>query len=155
MLYEAKSFDLVNFGGGLITTPWGRNGGLFLAAYDPSGNYQWAKAWGGSGDTGYAITVDSNSNLALTGLSTGTVDFSGSGIPMSGTGYFLANFTTSGSFRWAVRGNDSQSWGYAVGFDPLGHVLTGGSFYSTCNFGGLSATAGSGDYNLFVAQYTK
>jgi hypothetical protein len=146
----------VDFGSGTaITTPWGGNGGWFVAAYDPSGNYQWAKAYGTSGDEGYAITADGSGNLALTGTALGLIDFTGSGITMPGTGFLLANFTTSGSFRWAKRSNNSQSRGEGLSFDPLGRVVAGGYFYSTTDFGGISATAGSGDYNAFIAPYSK
>jgi len=145
----------VDLGGGAMTTPWGGTGGLFVAAYDASGTYQWAKVYGGNGDTGYAIAVDGSGNLALAGSARGTIDFTSSGVPMSGTGFLLANFTTSGTFRWAKRSNQSQSWGYGVGFDSLGHVVAGGSFYNTADFGGISGAASGGAYNVFVGQYMK
>src|SRR5262249_43075298 len=101
------------------------------------------------------IAVDANSNLALTGNSIGLIDFTGSGTTMPGTGFILANFTTSGSFRWAKRSTSSQTRGNGVSFDPLGRVVAGGYFYGTTDFGGISATPASGGYNAFLAPYSK
>jgi hypothetical protein len=146
----------VDFGNGTpVSTPWQQNGGFFVAAYDPSGNYLWANAYGASGDAGYAIAADGNGNLAVAGTSSGLIYFNSALTDESGEGFILTSLTTSGAFRWAERSNQGQSWGYGVSFDPLGHVVAGGSFYYTADFGGVSASTASGAYNGFVAQYSK
>jgi hypothetical protein len=144
----------VDFGGGAITTPWSQNGGLFVAAYGPGGNYLWAKGYGASGDTGNAISVDGSGNLALTGASGGLIDFTGSGVPSGGAGFIVASFTTSGSYRWSHRANNLVDNGYGVGFDSNGHLFATGRFELTQDFGGTSVTA-QGYEDGFLAQYSK
>jgi hypothetical protein len=128
--------------------------GFFISAYGPTGGALWSKTYGHMGDAGYGIAVDGGGNLALTGAC-GSVDWLGNYIYSTGAGYFVASFTTAGAYRWNVQASAGQSYGYGVAFDPLGHVLTGGSFYDTVDFGGLSATTGAGIFNAFIAQYTK
>ena len=143
----------VDFGGGLLTTLNNGNGGIFLAAYDPNGNYLWAKGLGASGDSGNAICVDNSGNLAVTGTSTASIglDFGTAG-RLFGNGYFVASYTTTGNYRWAI--HPSQSGGTGASYDSLGHLLITGYFQQTVDFGGISATA-LGVPDGFVVQYTK
>ena len=47
------------------------NGFLFIAKYDSSGNYQYAKGYGGNGNEGGRdLAFDSNGNLYLIGILT-------------------------------------------------------------------------------------
>lgn len=157
-LFVTGSFTgSVDFGLGAITTPWGGNGGFFVAAYNASGTINlWTRAYGVSGDVGSAIAVDASGNLALTGYGVGDTDFLGNGMPTSGGGWFVANFTTSGAFRWAQR-VANRSGGGGVAYDSLGHLLVGGwlgAYGSTFDFGGISIT-GQSPGDGFVVQYTK
>jgi hypothetical protein len=127
----------VDFGGGAITTR--DNGGIFIAGYDAFGNYLWTKAYGQSGDAGYAADVDGSGHLAIATGNSGGIDFQGLGLYASG--YFLINFTVSGNsapvFQWAVNGNVGS--GTAVAYDLFGHV---------------SVTSNQGSA-WFTSQYTK
>jgi hypothetical protein len=136
---------------------------MFLAAYDSSGNFLWAKTWGGdltgSADNGRALRVDSTGNLVLTGYYTSWMDFNRDGVEDApGSGYFVASFTVSGNaqpvFRWAKRSGSGSGIGNALSFDTSGHVLTSGSWQAnTFNLDGISfVTPGSG---AFVNQYLK
>jgi hypothetical protein len=136
------------------------NGGIFLAAYDASGNWLWNKAYGASGDSGTAVSVDRNGNLALTGQANSITDFTGTGVYTSGSGYFIASFGSSGNSaptcRWTKRSSGTGfSFGSGVAFDSLGRIVTAGSFYLTADFGGISVTPPNGAYDGFVAQYTQ
>jgi hypothetical protein len=144
-----------DFGGGLMTTPMGGNGGIYVAAYGPTGAYRWAKAYGASGDQGLAVKVDASGNLAVTGAAAGLIDFTGTGIYTSGQGYFLANLTTAGAYRWSKRATVASGYGSSAAFDSAGHLLVGGCFQGTVDFGGISATAVAGYTDGFVVQYTK
>ncbi|TAL00326.1 MAG: PKD domain-containing protein [Verrucomicrobia bacterium] len=134
----------------------GSSGGFFLNAYDSSGNLLWSKSNGGSGDEGRAVTVDASGNVAMTGHSSQMLDF-GDGIYVGGGYFFVANYTTTGTFRWAKRANTNTGTGIA--FDSLGHVLTtgsfGGSLALTVDFGGVFASVGMGVTDGFVVEYTK
>jgi hypothetical protein len=149
-----------DFGGGPTASGAGGGATLFLAGYDPSGNYLWAKTWGGDtlsvGDCGFAVRVDASGNLAITGQFDSGMNFGGSWLP--GKGYFVASFTISGNslptYRWAERSNTiNNGLGSAVAFDTLGHLTTAGSFNYTTDFGGISATVPAGTTGAFVAQY--
>jgi hypothetical protein len=148
-----------DFGGGVVSTFY--SGGVIMAAYNPSGNWLWNRAYGGTGDSGAAITLDGNGNLAITGGSSYPLDFVGNGSYLYTGYYFVANFTVSGnsppSYRWARRANANRGTGIA--FDEAGHVITtgnfGGSTSLVVDFGGVSASVLSGVTDGFVVQYEK
>src|SRR5206468_10370524 len=127
-----------DFGAGPVTGNSG--GGIFVAAYDPSGNYLWAKTTGGGTDVGRAVRIDSNGNLVLAGTSAYGIYF---GVPpvLGGNGQpngFCAAFTISGntppSNRWREvlgYGTDGASGGNAIALTLSGDVLFGGTFMAT------------------------
>jgi hypothetical protein len=139
--------------------------GAFLAGYDMNGNYLWAKTFLGSDSysTGYgtAVAIDGSGNIALTGQILGGLSFDGNRLVASGNAaFFVTTFTSSGTaspvYRWGKSGGGGgESHGQGVAFDTLGHVVIGGYFYNTADFGGISATASAGVYNSFVTQYSK
>jgi hypothetical protein len=151
----------VDFGGGVISSA----GGIYLAAYDPSGNYLWAKTTGGSGDSGAAVTIDANGNMAVTGRASNGIYFGGSQsfIGNGQANCFVASFTISGNsapaYRWTQfygNGTDGASAGNAVGIDPSGSVIAGGLFMGTIDFGGTSATAAMAGYSsAFLTKYSR
>jgi len=154
---------VVDFGGGGLDTF--NNGGIYLAGFDPSGNYLWATATGGGGDAGMGVSIDSSGNLALTGKASYAIYFGGS-LSLLGNGQmnvFVAAFTLSGNsapaYRWAKTvgaTSSGASVGNAVALDPLGHILVGGSFTAGVDFGGISATAGAPGYSSgFLTQYSR
>lgn len=51
---------------------------IFLAKYDSNGNYEWAKAMGGTGyDSGISLALDTAGNIHMTGYFGGTAIFNG------------------------------------------------------------------------------
>ena len=48
---------------------------IFLSQFDSSGNFNWAKTWGGSGDDISGVTVDGSGNVYAAGGFVGLVDF--------------------------------------------------------------------------------
>jgi hypothetical protein len=151
----------MDFGGGLVSPGVGQT--LFLAAYDPSGRTNlWLRTWGGdisgSPDRGIGVKISANGVLALTGNFGSYMEF---GVypqnpPVSGFGYFVAEFTLSGNsppvYQWAKRSSSSNSSSYGVAFSPLGTVATCGYFQGSTDFGGM--VAGAGMIGSFVANYT-
>jgi len=144
-----------DFGGGSVTTARSGNGGMYVAAYGPTGNYLWAKVYGIDGDAGLAVSVDTGGNLAVTGCAAGLIDFTGTGIYTSGRGYIVANLTTAGEYRWCKRANSSTTYGYGLCYDSAGHLLVTGSFQGTVDFGGITVAGSTGGTDGFVVQYTK
>jgi hypothetical protein len=114
---------------------------VFISKLDPSGNFEWAKKLGGtSAEMGNSITVDSNSNVYLTGWFSETVDFDpGSGIfnltSAGGSDIFIIKLNDVGNFDWAKQlGGTGLDEGLSVAVDGSGHVYTTGFFNGTADF---------------------
>jgi len=142
-----------DFGGGPISTLYG--GGLFVAAYGPTGSNLWARAFGASGDAGAGVAIDGNGNLAITGTCNTGADFTGTGVMTYGAYFFVASFTPSSSYRWVVRTQTTTTGGGGTGItaDSLGHVTTCGSFKGTADFGGIAVTGSPWYVSPFIGQY--
>ena len=96
--------------------------------------------------------------LALTGVSLNGMNMGYGWV--YGTGYFLANFTISGTsspvFKRLQRSSTGVSAGTGIAFDSTGHVLTAGWFQTGITLGdGASVLAGAGSKDAFLAQYSK
>lgn len=110
--------------------------------YNPAGNQQWASSYNGPGnneDRAYAIIVDGNDNVLVTGESMG-----------SGTNfdYTTVKYNPAGNQQWASRYNgtgNNEDRAYAIIVDGNDNVYVTGSSRSS-NF------AGSEDYS--TVKYT-
>jgi hypothetical protein len=145
-----------NFGTGLTTSA-----GIFLAAYDGSGNNLWAKTFNTSiipangNDSGNAVGVDANGNIVLCGAVTASINFGGGWLNAANNGsFFMAGFSSSGAYRWAKRASGTAgSAAYGLAIDTLGHASAGGSIAGATDFGGVSLTTTSPTTATAVAQY--
>ncbi len=154
----------VTFG---TTTLFASSTDIFLAKYDNTGAFQWAKrAGGGDLDAAYGVAV-SGSDVYITGSFSSTANFNtpsatGSNeitaVSTNNTDFFLAKYNSEGDFQWAKRaggiGND-QANGVAVSGSD---VYITGYFNGTANFNTPSATGSnevtSGGFNdIFLAKY--
>ena len=135
----------------------------FIARYDASGNYLWARRIGG-GDTEYTygLAVDSTGAVYVGGYFRGTVSFDSSNTLTSIGSYpnlFIARYDASGNLTW-VRGMLGTGSGYLRGLrlDGTGNVVVTGTFTGTLDFDPSSTAAlnltSSGNYNLFIARYS-
>ena len=108
---------------------------VFIQKLDPSGNFLWAKSFGGTSyDVGYSIALDASGNIYTTGLFGGTVDFD----PGAGTNnltaqgnfdVFIQKLDPSGNFLWAKSfGGTSYDVGYSIALDASGNIYTTGYF---------------------------
>lgn len=99
---------------------------IVLAKYNSSGTIQWQRrltgGGGGQGDAGYAIAVDSSSNIYVCGES------NNSGSP----DIQIAKYDSSGTIQWqrrldsvaySINGDDR---GYGIAVDTSGNVYIGG-----------------------------
>ncbi|HEX6426137.1 MAG TPA: SBBP repeat-containing protein, partial [Niastella sp.] len=136
---------------------------IFLAKYDASGNYVWAKGMGGIGfEMGYSLAVDASGNSYITGQFTGTVDFDpGSGTQnLTTTGnadIFLAKYDASGNYMWAQQiGATNNDIGYALAVDASGNSYITGYFNGTVDFdpgAGTQDLISTGNADIFLAKY--
>lgn len=133
---------------------------IFLAKYDGSGNFQWARRAGGtSSDIGYGVSA-SGSAVYITGYFSTTANFNTPSAPgnqitsTGGTDIFLAKFDNTGAFQWAVRaGGSSQDIGYGVA-EAGNDVYITGYFRNTASFSSNTSLVTAGDNDIFLAKYT-
>jgi len=113
-------------------------GDVFISKLDATGNFVWAKQFGGAGyDAGKSIAVDQLGNVYTTGVfDTNDVDFDpGSGIFIL-NGFlgetFISKLDASGNFIWArqIGAEDVES----LALDANGNVYTTGKFSGTQDF---------------------
>jgi len=137
---------------------------VFVSKLDSSGNFVWAKRFGGSdSDRGFGITVDASGNVYTTGDFRGTVDFDpGDGtsnlVSAGGADVFVSKLDSSGNFVWAKRfGGTSSDDAIGIDLDSSGNVYTTGYFYLTADFDpgdGTSNLVSAGSADVFVSKLT-
>jgi hypothetical protein len=140
------------------------NGDIFIAKYDASGNYVYAKNMGGaSDDYGNSIAIDASGNAFITGYFQETVDFdpgAGTANLTSAGSYdiFIAKYDASGNYIYAKSlGGTSIDIGCAIAIDASGNAFITGLFFETADFdpgpGTANLMAGSGWNNAFIGKY--
>ena len=110
-------------------------GDIFIAKYDPSGNYLWAKQMGSTGiDCGTAISVDTSGSIIVTGTFNNTVDFDpGAGtvnlIGALGASSYLEKFDGNGNYIW-VKALPLNTSNIDVLVDYCNNIYISGSYLS-------------------------
>ncbi len=151
----------------------------YIAKYDASGNYQWARNWGGAdkhtgysdptthySDGAYGVAVDSSGNAYITGEYYGTVDFDpGPGVDnhpnLSPYGYgdaYLTVFEPGGDFVWArTWGGQHFQKGYGIDVDPAsGTIYIAGRYYYTVDFdpgSDVESHTSAGDADAYISKF--
>jgi hypothetical protein len=166
-LYLAGTFQATaDFDPGPGTANCTSNGGLcdiFIAKYDNTGNYVWAKGIGGTGDdVANNIQLDAAGNVYATGYFSSTVDFDpgqGTSNLISSGGYdiFIGKYDNAGNYIWAKGmggpGSDIGSW---LQLDAAGNVYFTGTYHGTVDFDASAATstlAAAGQVDIFITKY--
>jgi hypothetical protein len=137
---------------------------IFVAKYDPQGNFIWAKTFGGvSIESCRDMTLDAFGNLLITGVYQGTSDFDPNGgvINLTSAGQFdafLLKLDVSGNYVW-VKSIQSVNSNYInqVVIDHTGNINIVGYFQGTADFDPSSATFAMttiGDKSAFFAKYS-
>jgi len=138
---------------------------IFLAQYNSSGVFQWAKRAGASdGDIAFGVAV-SGTEVYITGYFKATANFNtpsatGSNelVSAGNNEIFLAKYNSSGVFQWARRaGGTDVDVAYVVAVSGTEVYITG-SFQNTANFNTPSATGSNeityaGGVDIFLAKY--
>ena len=140
------------------------NTDIFLAKYDPNGNFVWANRFGNNvADAGYGLKLDATGNLLLTGSFFGIVDFDpGAGVTSfdsnGNTDVFFAKYNLNGGLIWAkdIAGTGEENGRY-IDADAAGNVYVTGTFFGTTDFDpgpGTFTLTGAGSKDPFFAKYT-
>lgn len=128
---------------------------MFMAKYDANGNLLWKiQAGGTKSDLPWALALDADGNLYISGNFQGTTLF-GSTILDSGSSYdnFVAKYDTNGGILWAKQLHSTSFIGSQIVAAPNGTIYLGGNFDNNTNFETDTLTTISGS-DLVVAQYT-
>jgi hypothetical protein len=148
-----------------VSAPSVFNYDVFVSKLDSSGNFIWAKSFGGSSlDWGTAIAVDNSGNVYTTGFFEGTADFDpGIGVTnLTAVDYedaFVSKLDSTGALIWA---KSFGAWGTSFGerdisitVDTSGNVYTTGYFQGTVDFdpgAGTTNLTSAGGNDIFVSK---
>ena len=113
----------VDFGGGVLTSA--NFFDLFVVKFDADGNHVWSNGYGGSDiQRGYSVVADASSNVLITGLNGGSVDFGDGPLTTAGSSdIIVAKFDANGNHLWSQCIGDAQyQEGRSVVTDGLGNV---------------------------------
>ncbi len=157
------------FGSGASTDTLTSAGGadVFVAKYDASGAYQWAKRMGGpgiGGDQGFGVALDGNGNVYVTGHFAAQGAYFGSGVntdtltSAGGTDVFVAKYNANGTYQWAKSmGGGGNDRSHKIAVDSSGNVYVTGYFaaqgasFNPDGSGGNLTSAGGND--AFLVKY--
>ena len=136
---------------------------IYISKLDSSGNYIWAKSYGGANyDNGSAISVDGSGNVYTAGYFSTTTDFdpgigTSSLTPVGAYDGFLSKFDSSGNFIWVKAfGGTGGTALTSVATDRSGNILTTGYFEGSTDFdpnAGNAAMTSAGLIDLFVSKF--
>lgn len=138
---------------------------LFIFCDANAQYYTWAKQAGGAdADSGWAITVQNDNIILLTGPFEMTATFGDPGgyyTTLTSAGYadmFLAKYDPDGNLIWAKRAGGSESdAGKGIALLPDGGILVVGWFWFTATFGqgeeNQTSLTSAGSYDIFLARY--
>jgi gliding motility-associated-like protein len=131
------------FGSITLTSISGGQDG-FIAKLDASGNFLWAKSFGGSlSEQGNSITVDNLGYPVITGQFQGAANFGGTvltsminpGTGFSSSDVFVAKYTPTGLLDWANQGKAKyDDKGLDILTDPSNNIYVCGQFSDTIQF---------------------
>ncbi len=135
---------------------------IFIEKLDASGNFSWARTFGGA-DYDYAntIVVDNAGNVLTSGSFLQTVDFDpGTGVDNhtanSYEDIFVQKLDKNGNFIWAgTFGGTGHDKGFGVDVDVSDNVYLTGQFFGTVDFDPSSSTnnlTSLGNYDVFIQK---
>jgi hypothetical protein len=148
--------DVLDLGGGQL--PDGAfYGDVFVAAYEPTGAFKWAKAFGAPGDVDrpYGVGFDAQGNTVVTGTFRETINFGGPMLTSAGSeDIFVAKLNALGGHVWSKSFGDSSSQTpYAMAVSPgSNRVVLTGVYDGQIDFGGGPLPTAVGVETIFVAS---
>lgn len=131
---------------------------VFLAKYNSSGVFQWARL--GSGGvtngflTGYSVTTDAQGNVIISGNYNKQIEFSGTALPSTNaTNIYMVKYDANGNLLWAKAGvSSSICWFTDLCTDASNQIYATGKISTAITFGATTIQNHSGD-DLVVAKF--
>jgi hypothetical protein len=119
---------------------------IFVSKYNTNGTKQWTKLLGTSQtDEAIGIALDSNSNIYITGGTSGDLD---GNTNAGGTDIFVSKYDTSGTRQWTqLLGTSADDKGYDIALDSSVNIYITGETYG--DLGGTN----KGPRDIFIAKY--
>jgi hypothetical protein len=158
---DSVDFDPASGGYNLISSG---EQDAFLSKFDSSGQFKWARAWGGtSDDEGLSLAINSLGSIFVAGYFSDTVDLDPGGdmkivASNGGNDAYLSSFNTSGNFLWTGTwgaSGDDQSLGISIdGFD---NIYVAGKFSETVDFNpgtALEEHSSNGMADAFLSKFS-
>ena len=165
-IYVSGKFSgTVDFDPGPGTDYHSSNGGwdVSLSKFNSSGDFEWARTWGGpSPDGGWGVVACMSDNIYITGWFQQTVDLD----PGPGTylrtsngdrDAFLSDFDSNGVFKWAKTwGGTGTDQGYLIAVDVYSDVYVEGDFNDIVDFdpgSGIDNRASNGSDDISLSKF--
>jgi PKD repeat protein len=134
------------------------SGGGFIAKYNSTGSFIWAKELGGIGNK---FTTDQNGNFITIGRFSGTIDFDpGVGIyQITSSGndnIFISKLNTVGDFVWA-KSYPGNAGGLSLVTDTASSIYITGYYAGTVDFNpgvAVNNLTSNGSYDIFISKIT-
>ncbi len=156
MILAGSFASTVNFGAGTLTSAGSTD--IFIAKFDPSGTYQWAKQYGDSSEQNpTGVAVDRCGNIVVVGDLSGTINFGSGTLTAAGANsyLFLAKISPAGDGIWSEEfvGSPGALTSGSVAVDPAGRTTITASINSggTANLGGGSLSSPSPSQGIAFA----
>lgn len=134
---------------------------VFILKLDTSGNFIWAKSFGGTSlDEGMSIATDATGNVYTTGGFLGSVDFDPSAAIFSVNGggsqcAFISKLDPSGNFVFAKSMTGTGGMGRGLTIDAAGNIYSTGNFNGTVDFdpdAGVANLSVVGANDIYVSK---
>jgi hypothetical protein len=138
--------------------------GTFLTKLDSTGNFIWARTWGGAVhyDFGHGAAVDGSGNVYVIGNFELMVDFDpgpdlDNHMSNGSADTFLTKFDSTGDFIWAKTwGGAADDWGRQVAVDASGNAYVTGVLKDEVDFDpgpGVDSRVSNGYEDAFLSKF--
>ncbi|MBK7690287.1 MAG: T9SS type A sorting domain-containing protein [Bacteroidetes bacterium] len=131
---------------------------VFLAKYNSSGVFQWARLGSGGNTNAYltsrSVTTDDQNNIIISGDYNKQIEFNGNQLPATGgSNIFMVKYDPNGNVIWTKAGvSNSICWFTDLTTDGANNIYGTGKISTPITFGATTIPNHSGD-DLVIAKF--